>query len=240
MSLSSSDEHLSYRYVFAFEDGTEKSFDVLLHATTLELLRDDQTTPPDWTKLDFYPCANCPLVGKSAYCPIAVNFAHLVNEFHLTVSYEKTTVTVTAPERTYLKATTVQKGLSSILGIYMATSNCPILDELRPMVRFHLPFATPMETLYRAVSAYLTAQFFVMREGKEPDWNLSSLIEIYKKVSTVNEGISKRIAHASQKDANVNAVIILHSFGESIPFFIERGLSDLEYLFSKSMRGPRE
>ncbi|MCX6138659.1 MAG: hypothetical protein NTV54_14330 [Ignavibacteriales bacterium] len=240
MSSDTPDIPLSYRYVFAFEDGTEKVFDLHLHPDTLELLRENHAAPPEWTRLDYYPCENCPLIGHVEYCPIAVNFATLVAEFHQTVSYEKTTVTVTAPERTYRKETTVQKGLSSILGIYMTTSNCPIMDDLRPMARFHLPFATPTETLYRAVSAYLTAQFFVMREGKEPDWALTSLVDIYKKVSKVNEGFSKRISHASKKDANVNAVIILHSFGESIPFYIEHGLSEIGFLFSKSMRGKQE
>jgi hypothetical protein len=229
-------EKIQYRYSFSFEDGTEKLFDVTLNAKTLELEHSADIDRPEWARLNFHPCANCPLLGRAEYCPIAVNFAHLVDEFHHMVSYERTTVTVTAPERTYVNETSVQKGLSSILGIYMATSNCPIMDALRPMVRFHLPFATPTETLFRAVSSYLTAQFFVMHEGKTPDWNLTSLVNIYKRVSLVNEGISRRIAQASKKDANVNAVIILHSFGEVIPYFIEHDLDEIQYLFSNSMR----
>jgi hypothetical protein len=233
-------EKILYRYKFSFEDGSEKLFDVSLNASTLELLHDKNTECPEWTKLQFHPCVNCPLLDSAEYCPIAVNFSHLVDEFHHMVSYEMTTVTVTAAERTYVSKTSLQKGLSSILGIYMSTSNCPVMDQLRPMVRFHLPFATPTETLFRAVSSYLTGQFFIMREGKTPDWNLTSLVEIYKRVSQVNEGISRRVSQASKKDANVNAVIILHSFGEAIPYFIEHGLDEIQYLFSNSMRRRKE
>jgi hypothetical protein len=140
-------------------------------------------------------------------------------------------VTVEAPERTYFKETTLQKGLSSIIGIYMVTSNCPVMDKLRPMVRFHLPFATPTETMFRTVSTYLTGQFVAMREGKKPDWELQKLVEMYKAVSAVNKGMSRRISNASIKDANVNAVIILHSFGDAVPYFIENGLAEIKHMF---------
>jgi hypothetical protein len=113
----------------------------------------------------------------------------------------------------------------------MVTSNCPVMDKLRPMVRFHLPFATPTETLFRTVSTYLTGQFIAMREGKKPDWELQKLVEMYKAVSAVNKGMSRRISNASLKDANVNAVIILHSFGDSVPYFIENGLAEIKHLF---------
>jgi hypothetical protein len=72
-----------------------------------------------------------------------------------------------------------------------------------------------------------------MKEGKEPDWNLENLLNIYRQVSEVNFGISKRIKKASQKDANVNAIVILHTFGDSISFFIEHDLDEIKYLFQK-------
>jgi hypothetical protein len=70
-----------------------------------------------------------------------------------------------------------------------------------------------------------------MREGKTPDWDLHKLVEMYKAVSAVNKGMSRRISNASIKDANVNAVIILHSFGDAVPYFIENGLAEIKHLF---------
>ncbi|MDD8018020.1 MAG: hypothetical protein PHP42_06575 [Bacteroidota bacterium] len=233
MTTSQQPHTVSFRYKFTFENGQEKQFGITLDDSTLELIPSSKTEPPDWTKLDFHPCDNCPLIGKVSHCPVAVNLALLVDEFRDVVSYEHAVIVVETLERTYSKDSTVQKGLSSIIGICMVTSNCPIMDELRPMTRFHLPFATTKETLFRAVSYYLTRQYFVMKDGKEPDWNLNQLIEIYKQVSIVNIGITRRVAQASQKDANVNAIVILHSYGDSVPYFIEDGLNEIKYLFKK-------
>ena len=40
----------------------------------------------------------------------------------------------------------------------MATAGCPWTDRLRPMARFHLPFANEAETVYRSVSMYLLSR----------------------------------------------------------------------------------
>ena len=222
-----------FHYTFSIKRKKTKKFKIELDPVTLECISKPQDSPPEWTKLEFFPCENCPLIGKVSYCPVAVNFATLVQAFHDTVSYRPAYVTVETADRIYSKQTSVQRGLSSIIGICMVTSNCPILDELRPMTRYHLPFATTEETLFRAVSYYLTRQYFVMKSGEKPDWELEGLTDIYNKVTIVNKGLAQRVQQASKKDANVNAIIILHSFGDSIPFFIEEGLEDVRYLFEK-------
>ena len=131
----------------------------------------------------------------------------------------------------YFRKTTLQKGLSAIIGIYMSTSDCPVMDRLRPMTRFHLPFANSIETFFRSVSSYLTAQFLLMRQGHQPDWEMRNLQSIYKEVNLVNKGMTNRLLKATEKDANVNAVVILHSFGDGINYFIESGLAELEPMF---------
>ena len=229
--MTNSGTTLEYKYTFKFKDGAEKKYTVVLDAATLELRAEKIPNPPEWTKLSFQQCENCPLSSAIEHCPIAVNLAVLVAEFGDSLSYEDTTVTVEAPERTYSKETTIQKGLSAIIGLYMPTSNCPIMDPLRPMARFHLPFASTIETLFRSISAYLTTQFLLQHEGKKPDWELEKLVERYKEVSKVNKGMARRLASASQKDANVNALIILHSFGDTMPYFIESGLDDIRDIF---------
>src|SRR5437870_8103956 len=89
--------------------------------------------------------------------------------------------------------------------MYMVTSACTVMDKRRPMVRFHLPFGSMEETVYRAVSMYLTAQYLLMRKGKTPDWDLKKLVEIYKAVTHVNRGISNRLSSASEEDANMRS-----------------------------------
>jgi hypothetical protein len=101
------------------------------------------------------------------------------------------------------------------------------------MVQFHMPFASMDETIYRTVSMYLTAQFLLMRRGEKPDWELKNLVEIYNAVAPVNRGMTMRLRHASNEDANVNAVIILATHGTMIPNYIESSLAELEHMFSK-------
>ena len=225
-------ERIQYLYTFRFANGVEKQFEVNLDAATLELVSNANAPKPEWTKLAYDQCERCPLAGTVSHCPIAVNLSSLVESFKDSLSFENTTVTVQTHQRTYTKQTTLQQGLSSIIGIYMVTSGCPVMDKLRPNVRFHLPFASGEETIYRAVSMYLAAQYFRMRRGETPDWTLEHLSEIYKGVWLVNKGISQRLSHASAQDANVNAVIVLSMFGSNLDDYLEDSLEEIEPLFS--------
>lgn len=228
----SDQKQIRYVYRFAFDNGEEKTFAVVLDEQTLQLVSAEPDVKPEWTKLKFSQCDNCPLSDDVQYCPVAVNLAGLVQSFSDSASYEAALVTVETAQRTFVKKTTLQKGLSGIIGIYMSTSNCPVLSKMRPMTRFHLPFASAFETFYRSISSYLTAQFLMMRQGATPDWDLKGLKDIYREVNTVNKGMTARLHKATEKDANINAVVILHSFGDGISYFIEGGLEDLEPMFN--------
>ncbi|MFH0991259.1 MAG: hypothetical protein V1799_14725 [bacterium] len=231
MGVISDNSTVRFLYRFKFENGVEKEFDITLEGETLGLIYSDEMEKPEWTKLNFCQCDNCPLPDAVTHCPVAVNLSRLVDTFRDYVSYETAHVTVETAYRIYYKKVALQKGISSILGIYMVSSNCPVMDPLRPMVRFHLPFANSLETFFRSVSAYLVAQFLKARHGKEPDWQMKKLVDIYRAINKVNKGMSERITNAAEKDASVNAVVILHSFGDGIPYFIESGLEELEPLF---------
>jgi hypothetical protein len=165
------------------------------------------------------------------HCPVAVNLAGLVESFKDTLSHENIAVTVETAQRTFTKQTSLQQGLSSIIGIYMVASNCPVMDKLRPNVRFHLPFASSEETTYRAVSMYLTEQYFRMKRGEKPDWTLEHLSDIYHGVWRVNKGMTARLSHASAQDANVNAVIVLSTFGSALDNYLEDCLAEIAPLF---------
>lgn len=220
-------------YKFTFADGTIKTFDVGLDARTLHLLRPKQEAGPPWTELNFFRCPNCPLDERlHRHCPVAVNMAGLVNSFGGSISYEEADVSVGTYARTYEKHTSLQKGLSSLIGIIMVASGCPIMERLKPMVRFHLPLATEEETKYRAMSMYLLAQFFRQRHGKRPDWEMKGLLGIYEEVRTVNKGFFKRLANIKIQDASINALVILDCFAESITFSLNRDvMEEIELLF---------
>lgn len=229
-----------YCYTFRFADGSEKRFEINLDPVTLALIPSADSFTPDWTKLGYHQCEKCPLNEKAAHCPVAVNLAGLVESFKDTLSHEDISVTVETAHRTYSRRTSLQQGLSSIIGIYMVTSNCPVMDKLRPNARYHLPFASSEETMYRAISMYLTAQYFRMKRGEAPDWTLEHFSEIYQGVWLVNRGMTERISHASVKDANANAVIVLSTFGSALDSYLQECLGQIAPFFDPSTVKPEQ
>ncbi|PIU19042.1 MAG: hypothetical protein COT16_00350 [Elusimicrobia bacterium CG08_land_8_20_14_0_20_44_26] len=220
-------------YEFLFDDGRKHSFSLRIDAENLTLVGGRKGDGPVWTRLDYSKCPNCPLdAEKTEYCPLALNLVDIIEEFSDISSIEIAEIKVKTPERNFSRRLPVQKGLSSILGIYMTTSGCPILSKLKPMVRYHLPFASVEETVFRAVSTYLTGQYFVMKKGGVPDWNLVKLMVNYGEIEKVNEMMAHRLRSAAKKDSSVNAVVILDVFAKFVPLSIELSLKKLNYLFT--------
>lgn len=229
---TASENPILFHYTFRFEDGESHDFNLQLDRHTLQLQSEKPDVYPDWTRLDYHQCPNCPLADSHPRCPIAANLIDLTEAFDRSVSYEGVEVLLETENRHYTKQTTVQQALSSLLGIYMVTSGCPVMDKLRPLVRFHLPFANLEETTYRIISMYLTAQYLQMRRGLEPDWNLKGLVHIYEDVQQVNRHFSKRLEALHAEDASTNALAILDTFANYIAFTIDESmLDDLELVF---------
>jgi hypothetical protein len=227
---------IKFRYIFRFSDGTEKTFIVELDPTTLEI-RSRAAAPPGWARLDYHPCENCPLdPAVTAYCPVAVNLAPLVESFGRVLSYEEAKVIVETDERTVSKQTAVQEGLCSLMGLYMVSSGCPVLEKLRPMARFHLPFASVEETIYRAASMYLLAQYFRNKKGLPADWPLARLQSLYQEIKKVNTGLAQRLLSAAEKDAPLNAVALLDIFAIMLQEPTRDNVDTLESLFKPYLR----
>jgi hypothetical protein len=108
----------------------------------------------------------------------------------------------------------------------MATSACPLISQLRPLAYFHLPFATSEETIFRTVGTYLVKQYLLMNDGVKPDFELHGLNQIYSELITVNTNFADRIRHASEKDANLNALVRHDSFSLLVLFALKEGLKN--------------
>ncbi len=222
---------IEYRY--RFSNGTEKKFLLSLEAGTLGLMLERRPDPPLWTLLNHKKCENCPLDEKNnPYCPVALNFAEIAETFKDMLSYEQVSVTVVTDERTFAKDTTIQQGLSPLVGIIMTTSGCPVMEHLKPMVRFHLPFATLQETIFRMVSMYLLVQYYRHEDGKPTEWGLEGLKKAYAEVSIVNRDFAIRLRDAAKKDANINALVNLDCFAAMLPLAAEDTLHAIKPYFS--------
>ena len=105
-------------------------------------------------------------------------------------------------------------GVRSLFGLYMALSGCPVTSRMRPMAVTHLPFASMEETLGRAVRYYLLKQYYVMKSGGAPDWELKGLLSLYEELDTVNSAFIKRVRRASERDSNLNAICGFSTFSK--------------------------
>jgi len=210
-----------------------KKFTLVLDQATLALQFEKRPTPPLWALLNHKKCENCPLSDKEhPYCPVARNFADIAEQFQDMVSHENVSVVVTTEERQYSKVTTIQQGLSPLIGIIMTTSGCPIMAHLKPMVRFHLPFASLEETIFRMASMYLMAQYFQKQDGKFPVWTLDGLADVYSRVGIVNRDFALRLRDAAKKDANVNALVNLDCFAQMVPLAADDLLREIKPYFA--------
>ncbi len=205
-----------FKYHFEFPDGGTKDYLIALDPRSLSFLREESgREPAEWTRLEFEQCHCCPLTAEShPWCPIALNIMELVYNFMDLFSYHDCRVTCETAERSYSKKTSVMEGLSAIFGVVMATSDCPIMEFLKPMARFHLPFATIEETTMRTASMYLLAQYFSHKDRPGMKFDFKILEKHYARVQEVNEGLLRRINSVKSEDADKNAIITLHSLSQ--------------------------
>jgi hypothetical protein len=229
-----SDETLTIEYRFQLPDGARKAFCIRLRKQDLQLVTNEPTPPPAWTRLTHHQCPNCPLDPDThPHCPVALGLGGVIEAFQDYLSTINAEIVIVTDTREYRRTAPVQYGISSLMGLYMVTSGCPILNKLRPMAQTHLPFATIDETVYRLTSMYLLAQFFVAQRGGTPDWELARLVELCEAVGLVNQAFSKRLLSINPQDASLNALAGLDCFTLSTAFSIDRDhLKDLEALFS--------
>lgn len=229
------------RYRFALADGTERSFEVALHPDSLALQRPaDAGEAPAWTALENEQCPNCPLKRESSpNCPVAVAVDPVIMAFYDSISHHPAEITIETEARTYRKEATLQAGIGGVIGVLMSTAGCPILDKLRPMVRTHLPFATLPETMYRAMSMYLLAQYFIAQRGGAPNWDMNGLSEVYAEVRRVNKAFLRRLHTLKIEDASLNAVVNLDFFATFTKMTLETDeLAEVEALFTAYLPSP--
>ncbi len=219
--------HISYRFRLA--GGRCEQFDFKFARESFEVIMEN-SAPPEWATLGFHQCPHCTLNPEDhVCCPLALSIVEVVRRFDDLSSHAEISLDVVTDERTFSGKTSVQSGMSSLMGLLMAASGCPHMAPFRPMARFHLPFATTEETTYRVISMYLTALY--TKERAAADHSLEGLNEIYRRAHIVNASVAERLRAHVQTDSSVNAVVVLDMFATGIPYFIDDSLEDLKGLF---------
>jgi hypothetical protein len=126
-----------------------------------------------------------------------------------------------------VKRTDVQTALRYLMGLSLATGGCPLLGQMKGPARLHMPFATMEETLFRMAGSYLLGQFLVGQRGGRPDWELRGLARLYLEIQEVNFALKRRLDAAAEKDANINAVVMLTGIAMLVSDSLEQQLAEL-------------
>jgi len=192
---------------------------------------------PEWTALDVCKCPNCPLDAKSSpRCPAAMALVDLVKDVTDVPSTAQVDVTVTLSERTVSAHTTAQRAVGSLAGLLMASSGCPHTSFLGPLARYHLPFSSAQETTFRILSSWALWQVLEARKSRPADFAMSSLLEKLQALQTVNRHVTNRLRTGVEKDAALNAVVLLDALARSLPWEVEDDFVELEKLFAAASR----
>jgi hypothetical protein len=96
------------------------------------------------------------------------------------------------------------------------------------MARFHLPFATEVETVYRTVCMFLLAGELA---GANRARGFAALKDLYANLHVVNRDMSRRLGAATRTDPARNAIAILDAYTTLLPAALESSLEELKPLF---------
>ena len=197
------------------------------------VLNKENEQPAPWTELTFKKCKHCPYQAGSApkYCPAAYQLSLIVEDVDHLVSYERVHVTVQNRQRTIQQESSVQEVVSSLLGLILASSGCPHTEFLLPMARFHLPFASAEETLWRACGSFLLAQYFRGEEQAQTEM-LSDILNRYENLEVINAALVKRLKSQINSDACPNAIVLLDNYAKHFPLYLDKSIERLKPLYS--------
>jgi len=157
----------------------------------------------------------------------------LVQRFTQVLSHEIVEVDVVTRERRISQQMAAQRGIGSLMGLIMAVSGCPNMEFFRPMARFHVPWASEQETIFRAASTYLLMKYMVPVSESQATLELDGLVQVYKALHEVNKAFIERLHSGGGLDAIVNALVVLDTYTLTLPFAIQNSLKDLQHLFTR-------
>jgi len=193
---------------------------------------------PRWANLEEHQCSHCPL-SPEVYklCPLAERVVPFVKKLSHLSSIEKMKVDVIQFDRIRHMSAPAQDILGSLLGLFIATSDCPHTRFLRPMAHFHMPLADADETVYRVLSTYRLAQYFRKEKTGQAYAGFEKLNDLYGNMVEVNRQLSKRMRMAlseydNKQDGTINAISLLDALSLYVPASIEGAIQDLEPIFS--------
>lgn len=230
----------SIEYVLYSDTDQPLGFHINLDHNSVTYVVPHPDFAPGWAKLENNQCSHCPLSAETnPLCPLAERLIPFVKRLSSLSSIEKVQVTIRQFERETVITAPAQDILGSLLGLFIATSDCPHTLFLRPMAHTHLPMADIEETIYRALAMYRLAQYYRKKNTGKEDLNFKGLESLYAQLKEVNIKMSLRMKQAlkdihkeKKSDGTMNALSLLDALAEYVGLSIESGVNDLEPMFA--------
>ncbi len=225
-------DQFTITYEFTLPDKKKERFVLVFDRQTTELVTNSNGELPFWSELLYEQCPHCPLDVKThPHCPVATNLVPAVAHFNQLMSFDKVMVEVISAERHVVLNTSAQEGLSSLMGLLIAGSKCPHTHFFKPMARFHLPFASKDETMWRAAATYLLADYFRGASNRSNRLSLDGLITIYNDITRLNDAMVQRLRAVAVKDSAVNALVHLDVFAKFLIPPLDESLAQTRLIF---------
>ncbi|RZU44859.1 hypothetical protein EV700_1660 [Fluviicoccus keumensis] len=224
---------MQIEYRFFLDDGRDLAFVVDVDRPYRPVQGGEAA--PAWTRLAHCRCVNCPLdPAEYPHCPAALDLDRVVSSFQKIPANTRANIQVNTPDREYAKRAPVEEGVRSLVGLIMATSACPVFQELKPNARTHLPFANREEQVLRLASLYLMKQYLVWRDGKDPDWDLRGVVKEHQELQQVNQAFWKRLMSVYEGDANSRALLSFFSVSADVAKSLDEQLARMKNVFYSS------
>ncbi|SHL10979.1 hypothetical protein SAMN02745216_04626 [Desulfatibacillum alkenivorans DSM 16219] len=221
------------KYAFEYTDGAMMYYELDENAYYPEA---GTVLEGEWLNLEEFKCRICTIDPEThPQCPAAMALWPVLRDFGHRISHEPVNVQVDWTDVHLEAVTSTQQAVRSMVGLMLALCRCPVMEKLRPMAHFHLPFADAAHTQFRVLGMYLIAQYLRENSGMEPDWTLEGLLQNYRELQHANRRLAERIRAASETDAAVNGLIILDALAQSVEMGINQNLKKLRPLFEMYM-----
>lgn len=228
-------------YRIKVSESRTEVFDFEFSEGTFELLTVPTDDPPEWTRLSYEKCPNCPLDEKKhSHCPLALQFHDVVQRFDDTKSIDQVEMEVVTAERRVIQNTDIQRAIASMLDLIFPICGCPKTEHMKPMARFHLPLASEEETVFRVTGMFLLAQYFLRMSHQGGSIGFSGLKQIYEDLHILNVSVAKRIRAATQSDSSKNAIALLDMYSTLVPMLLEDELVEMRSFFKAYLSDEEE
>lgn len=159
----------------------------------------------------------------------------MIESLQETLTIRDVNIVVEAAERNYVKTTSLADGLSSLIGLAVATSGCPVFGRIKPLIAQHLPFESSPEMTYRSLGMYLLYQKFSPKNKEHPDWNLAGFGSFFEGIDTACRAFLTRLKEIPSAEEGLQELLnfrCLHQY-EQFDIFDEY-IQELQTLFGKS------